>query len=220
MRLHSLGLSVALILVFLPSPAMAQAEFLKDNVTKIVRKVGIHVSTSFADPIDQKNVERDGSYGISVGLAPGRSNGWRYPVGLAWFTEELKTSSGTSFVKLQSRPIVAGIGYGWHFGKLSTGAQVSAGWAFNSAKPIGDIGEAFLLPANSVSVHIGNSFVARPQIKAEYFVTEKFTVRTSLNYVLTNPMVRITTPSGTTSERWNASNFTLSMGLGFYPFRK
>ena len=218
MRLHTLGASVALILALLPSPALAQGEFLKDNVTKIIKKVGFHASTSFSDPIDQKNVIRDGSYGFSVGLAPGHDNGWRYPVGLAWFTEELKSPNGTSFAKLQSRPIVAGIGYGWHFGKLSTGIQLQAGWSFNSLKPSDNLATAF--DASGVTVDVGNSFVVRPQAKVEYFLTPKFTVRSSLNYVMSNPLVTIVTPQGTTRQRWDASNVTLSVGIGIYPFRK
>jgi len=218
MRLHTLGVSVALALALMPSPALAQGEFLKDNVTKIIKKVGFHASTSFSDPVDQKNVIRDGSYGFSVGLAPGHANGWRYPVGLAWFTEELKSPNGTSFAKLQSRPIVAGIGYGWHFGKLSTGAQLQAGWSFNSLKPTDNLATAF--DASSVSVDVGNSFVVRPQLKVEYFLTPKFTLRSSLNYIFSNPRVTIVSPQVTTSERWNASNVTLSLGVGIYPFRK
>jgi hypothetical protein len=38
--------------------------------------------------------------------------------------------------------------------------------------------------------------------------------------VFTNPRVTVITPSGTISERWNASNVSLSLGVGLYPFRK
>jgi len=219
-RIRNIGLISALSIALLPSPAHAQGDFLKDKVGKMIRKVGFHASTSFSDPIDQENIVRDGSYGLSVGLAPGHTNGWRYPFGLAWFTEELKGPSGASFVKLQSRPIVGGIGYGWHFGKLSTGIQLQAGWAFNSAKAIGDTGAAFGTPGSPVYIDIGDSFVVRPQAKVEYFLTPKFTVRSSLNYVMARPMVTLTTPQGTTSKRWDASNVTLSVGIGIYPFRK
>jgi len=219
-RIRSFGLVGALLIVLLPHPAHAQGDFIKDNVGKLIRKVGFHASTSFSDPIDQENIARDGSYGLSVGLAPGHTNGWRYPFGFAWFTEELKGPSGASFVKLQSFPVVAGIGYGWHFGKLSTGVQMQAGWAFNSGKAIGDMGAAFGAPGFPVAVDIGDSFVVRPQAKVEYFLTPKFTVRSSLNYVMAHPMVTLTTPQGTTSKRWDASNVTLSVGIGIYPFRK
>jgi len=219
-RIKNLGLLAVLLVALMPRPAHAQGDFLKDKVGKMIRKVGFHASTSFADPIDQKNIVRDGSYGLSVGLAPGLTNGWRYPFGFGWFTEELKGPSGASFVKLQSLPVVGGIGYGWHFGKLSTGVQMQAGWAFNSGKGIGDMGAAFGAPGFPISVNIGDSFVVRPQAKIEYFLTPKFTVRTSLNYVMAHPMVTITTPEGTTSKRWDASNVTLSVGIGVYPFRK
>jgi hypothetical protein len=219
-RIRNFALIGALLIALVPRPAHAQGDFLKDTVGKMVRKVGFHASTSFSDPIDQKNIVRDGSYGLSVGLAPGLTNGWRYPFGFGWFTEELKGPSGASFVKLQSLPVVGGIGYGWHFGKLSTGIQMQAGWAFNSGKGIGDMGAAFGAPGFPISVDIGDSFVVPPQAKVEYFLTPKFTVRTSLNYVMAHPMVTVTTPEGTTSKRWDASNVTLSVGIGVYPFRK
>lgn len=221
MRLRTLGVTAALLFALTPRPALAQAEFVKDNVTKIIKKVGIHASTSFSDPLNQETTDKDGSYGFSVGLAPGRTDGWRYPVGLAWFTESLRSPSGDNFAKFRSRPVVAGIGYGWHFGKLNTGAQLQAGWAFNSVKPEGDPSAAFLMPGNPIHVNIHNTFVLRPQLKVEYFLTQKFTVRSSLSYIFERPRVDVRSAQGTLiSERWNASNVSLSMGIGFYPFRK
>lgn len=221
MRLHILGLSVAVAIALVPAPARAQSEFVKDNVMKIIKKVGVHASTSFSDPLNQETVDKDGSYGFSVGLAPGRDNGWRYPVGLAWFTESLRAPSGENFAKFRSRPVVAGIGYGWHFGRLSTGAQLQAGWAFNSLKPEGDPSSAFLMPGSSVAMDVHNTFVLRPQLKVEYFLTQKFTLRSSLNYIFERPRVEVLSPQGRIlDEHWNASNVSLSMGIGFYPFRK
>lgn len=221
MRLHTLGLTVAFALALVPSPAAAQAEFLKDNAAKIIKKLGVHASTSFADPLDAKRADKDGSYGFSVGLAPGLKNGWRYPIGIAWFTEELRAPGGASFTELKSRPVVAGIGYGWHFGKLSTAASLQAGWAFNKGKDQGDVGSAFAMPGAATDVSISNALVVRPQVKVEYFVTRKFTVRSALNYIFENPRVTVRSAQGViTSERWNASNVSLSMGVGFYPFRK
>jgi hypothetical protein len=71
-----------------------------------------------------------------------------------------------------------------------------------------------------VAIDISNAFAVRPQLKAEYFLTRKFTVRSSLNYVFTNPRVTVVTPSGTISDHWNASNVSLAIGVGVYPFRK
>jgi hypothetical protein len=217
MRLRALGLSIAVAFALAPSPAAAQGDFVKDNLGKLIKKVGFHVSTNFADPLDTKRAYRDGSYGVSVGLAPGVNNGWRYPFGIAWYTEELVAPNGTIFTQLRARPIYGGIGYGWHFGKLSTGAQVQAGYSFNTLKAHGDPFAAF---GEGITMDISNSFAVRPQLKIEYFLTRKFTVRSSLNYVFTNPRVTVVTPNGTISDRWIASNVSLAVGVGVYPFRK
>jgi hypothetical protein len=217
MRLRTIGLSLVLAISLVPSPAAAQGDYVKDNLGKLIKKIGFHVSTSFADPIDTKRAYRDGSYGVSVGLAPGMNNGWRYPFGIAWYTEELVAPNGTRFADLRARPVYGGIGYGWHFGKLSTGAQVQAGYSFNSLKPNDQLAAAF---GNGVAIDVGNAFAVRPQLKIEYFLTKKFTVRSSLNYVFMNPRVTVVTPTGTLSDRWNASNVSLAVGVGVYPFRK
>ena len=60
----------------------------------------------------------------------------------------------------------------------------------------------------------------RPQAKIEYFLTPKFTLRSSLNYVFMQPRVTVTTPEGVISKHWNASHVSLAVGVGIYPFRK
>ena len=221
MKLRELGLIGALLTVFVPLPAQAQGDFLKDKITKIIQKTGVHASTSFADPLDKSSAERDGSWGLSVGLAPGARNGWRTPFGLAWFTEELKNpGNGVVYSQLRSRPILGGIGYSWHFGKLSTGAQLQAGWAFNTLKEHGDPAVAFAPQGGVLAVDVHNAPVVRPQFKVEYFLTKKFTARSSLSYLFEKPRVDIVTPTGRISERWSASNVQLSLGIGYYPFRK
>src|SRR5262245_30390245 len=130
MRRLAAGVFVLVIQAFTPHAATAQQEFIKDKTAKMIAKIGVHVSSSFADPLDTKQASRDGSYGVSVGLAPGKANGWRYPFGIAWFTEELVAPNGTTFSQLRARPVYGGIGYGWHFGqRWSIGAQVQAGWS-------------------------------------------------------------------------------------------
>lgn len=56
--------------------------------------------------------------------------------------------------------------------------------------------------------------------EAEYFITPRFTFRVSGDYMLIRPDITVTTPAGTMSDRWNASNLHANVGLGFYPFRK
>jgi hypothetical protein len=219
MRLQSLGVSVALMLAFLPSPAMAQREFLKDNLTKIIRKTGVHVNTSWRKPLDS-DVTKGTTFSGSIGLSPGRTNGWRYPFGFTTFSENLHGPNGEEFAKFKSRAILGGIGYGWHFGKLSVGTSVQAGWGFNHGTLAGNTARVFGSPEGPTSIHISNSPILRPQFKVEYFLTPKFTVRSSADYMFLRPAVDVTTVSGPQEDRWRASNFHANVGIGFYPFRK
>jgi hypothetical protein len=209
----------AALLVAGPSFVAAQPAFIKDNTGKMIRKLGVHLNTSFRQPTDA-DVSKGRSYGVSVGLSPGQSNGWRYPVSLSWFSENLHGPSGGRFAALRSRAILAGIGYGWHFGKLSTGAQLQGGFAVNRVRLEGDALDAFDLTAGNVSVHVRNAFLVKPQLKAEYFLTPKFTLRISGDYIFMRPDITVDTPVGTFSNRWDASSFHANVGVGIYPFRK
>ena len=206
-------------LLLLPYDAAAQPEFIKGNVAKMIRKVGIHANTSFRAPVDQ-DVTEGRSYGLSVGLSPGETNGWRYPVALSFFSEHLNSPSGAQFARLRGRALLAGIGYGWHFNKLSTGVSLQGGYAIYKLRGEGNVFGALEVANGPVAMDVSNSWLLRPQIKAEYFLTRKFTLRASGDYVLTHPDIVVTTPAGRISNRWNASNFHANVGIGIYPFHK
>ena len=216
MKWHCLGL-IGVILFAAPVSARAQSEF-KAKATQLARKAGVHFNTSFRESADH-DVSKGTTMGVSIGLSPGRTNGWRYPVGLTMFSEDLHSPSGESFASIESKAILAGIGYGWHFGRLSTGASLQTGYAFNHGQAQGDIQHAFNVPNGAVSLHVENSMLLRPQVKAEYFITPQFTIRGSTDYMLLRPNITVTTPTGE-FVNWNASNFHANVGVGWYPFRK
>jgi hypothetical protein len=210
---------VAGLLMCVPSSADAQPQFIKSNVAKMIRKVGVHANTSFRAPVD-RDVTEGRTYGISVGLSPGETNGWRYPFALVFFSEHLNSPSGAQFARFQGRALLGGIGYGWHFGKLSTGVALQAGYSMNSLRGEGDVFGALELSNGPVTMDVSDTWLLRPQIKAEYFLTRKFTVRVSGDYVLTHPEIVVVTPAGRINDRWDASNFHANIGIGVYPFHK
>jgi hypothetical protein len=210
-------LSAALLAV--PHAAHAQSEFIKDNTAKIIRKLGVHLNTSFREPTDS-DVTKGRTLGVSVGLSPGDSNGWRYPIAVTMFNENLHSPSGARFAMLRTQALLAGIGYGWHFGKLSTGASLQGGYSVNRVRPDGDARGAFDLTSGEVFVHVRNAFLVRPQVKAEYFLTRKLTLRVSGDYVYMRPGITVETPAGVIGNRWDASNFHANVGIGVYPFHK
>ena len=156
-----------------PAPAQAQPEFLKDNVSKIIHKIGVHANVSVREPVDG-DLTKGTTYGGSVVLGGGRKPGWKYPCRSRPRTCYLNGPGGDRFGRLKSWAIVGGIGYGWNFGKLTTSVGLQTGYAFNSGTLEGNAAQAF---GNNgpVSLEIGNAFLLRPKVSLEYFLTPKFT---------------------------------------------
>jgi hypothetical protein len=208
----------ALVLALGPTPASAQPEQVKAIAVKIIRKAGVRANVSVRDPVDP-DVRKGMSVGLSVGLAPGDRNGWRYPISLTTFSENLLSPNGASFAVMRSIGLAGGVGYAHHFGRLVTGASLQTGLAFNRSRIEGDVAQAFDAPPDTVAVDVGHALFLRPHVKAEYFFTRKLALRVSADYVMMRPRIVVTTPGGRLTDRWDASNAHASVGVSFYPFR-
>jgi hypothetical protein len=219
MKLHRLVLIGAVIFACVPAPVHAQSSFIKENTARLIRKIGIHGNVSYRHPLDH-DLSKGWGKGVSVGLSPGRTNGWRYPFALTFFSQDVHSPNGIEFGSVRTRAILGGIGYGWHFGKLSTGIQMQTGYAINHASLLDDIEDAFGVPNGTVAIDAGNSWLLRPEIKAEYFITPKFTVRVSGDYVYMKPTIVVNTPARRFEGQWEESNAHANFGVAFYPFRK
>jgi hypothetical protein len=219
MRLLHFAPIGAIVAILAPGSAYAQSEVVKkDRVLEMARKVGVHLNMSFRDPVDP-DVTKGRTFGISMGLSPGRTNGWTFPVGLTMFSEDLHSPNGETFGSMRTVGLMAGVGYGWHFGRLSTGATLQTGYAMNTGHLDGDVTRAFGAP-DGVGLHVGNSALLRPQVKAEYFLTQKVTLRVSADYMMLRPDISVTTPTERLSDRWDPTNVHANFGIGYYPFRR
>jgi hypothetical protein len=199
-------------------PASARADDFQERIRAVIRKVGVHGNIGVRHPTDT-DVTRGVTFGPSIGLSPGRANGWKFPVALSMFSEDLHSPSGAQFGSVRTRALLAGIGYGWHFGDLSLGPQLEVGYAFNHSSLQDDAPQAFATPG-SVTLEVSNAWVVRPEFKAEYMLTRKFSVRGSLDYVRLRPDIAVLTPVGAAPSTWDLSNVHANAGIGFYPFRK
>ena len=156
------AMSILIFGVLLAVPASAWAD--DGNLRALIRKVGIHGNLGVRNPTDS-DVTRGVSVGPSVGVAPGHSNGWKYPFAFNMFSEYLHGPNGQQFGTVHTRALAAGIGYGWHFGQLSIGPDVEVGYAFNHTSVTGDAG-AFE-ESGPLQMHAANSWLLRPELKAE-----------------------------------------------------
>ena len=219
MNLLTFGLIGAVLVALAPSSAAAQEVAVKNRAIELIRKAGVHLNTSVREPIDP-DVSKGQTFGISIGLSPGRKSGWRYPVGLTMFSENLHAPSGEQFAVLNSTALIAGIGYGWRFGRLATSTSLQTGFAMNRGRLEDHAARAFRAPEGAVSLDVGHSPLLRYQVKGEYFLTEKLTLRASADYMMIRPGITVTTPTERMSNRWDASSVHANAGIGIYPFRR
>lgn len=216
MRKSLTYLVAGLLLVATTSPSFAQ-DLSKDNLVRLMRKVGVHANVGVRAPTD-KDVTEGLTRGLSVGLAPGTHNGWKFPFGLSTYGEDLNGPSGDHFGRLTMQGVYAGVGYGWHLGgKFNTSVALQAGYSRNKVRTIGTDGRAFA-SGDPISIDVANSFVLRPRWHTEYFLSRKVSFRTSLNYIISNPDIVVTTAAGRETETWKPNALNASVGLAFYPF--
>ena len=218
MRLRSLGLIAAVIVLSLPHPAQAQGDFFKDKVRDLIEKSGIYVSTSTRSAVDSE-VRMGPTFGIGYGTAGSKRTGWKYPFSFSSYSGDLETSGGEGFGRFRAQQLMTGIGYQWVNGKMVYTAQLGLGYSFNRAT-LNDTAVSAFRSDGPVTVSVSNSFVVRPQVKAEYFIHHKLSVRAQASYTYTDPNVVVVTATERLAREWRPHHFQLSAAVGVFPFRK
>jgi hypothetical protein len=220
MKLHHLGLIGALLLALVPSPAQAQGEFIKSKVKTFIEKAGVYVSVSSRSSIDD-DVDMAPSIGIGYGSASRNPRtGRKIPFSFSSYSGHLETDeTNATFGRFKSQQIMSGIGYQWVRGKMIYSTQLGVGFAFNKVRLDAGAAPAFGV-AEPVRVDVSNSFVVRPQAKAEYFLHRKVSVRGSVSYTYTDPDVVVSTATQQFTREWNPHHVHASVAMGFFPFRK
>lgn len=218
MKLRHLGLTAALLIAFSPRPAQAQGDFIKDHVTHLIQKAGIYVSGSVKNATDS-DVDVTQKISISPGFGGHPRTGRKYPFSLSSYSADF-VNAGGAFGHFRSRQIISGIGYEWApTRKFIYGAQLGIGYSFNSID-MNAAAPALFNVDGPVQLDVKNSWVVRPQLKAEYFMLRKMSVRVQTGYLHTNPHVVVQTPTARIEDDWKPSHYYFSVGVGFFPFRK
>ena len=219
MKMRNLCLTGALIVAFLPAPAQAQGE-IKDRLKSLIEKSGIYVSMSTRSAIDD-DVNMGPSIGIGYGTASKNPRtGKKYPFSFSSYSGNLETDANDArFGRFKAQQIMSGIGYQWVRGKMIYSTQLGLGYSFNSVTLDPGVAVAFGVP-EPVGVSVSNSWVVRPQAKAEYFVHRKLSLRTQLSFTYTDPEVVIHTVNEDFTQEWRPHHLQLSFALGVFPFRK
>jgi hypothetical protein len=216
--MRHLGLIAALVFALTPSPAQAQGDFVKDKLKELIEKSGVYVSMSTRSSLDN-DVRMGRTFGVGYGTAGSKRTGIKYPFSFSGYSGDLETSDGAGFGRFKARQIMSGIGYQWVHGKMVYGAQLGLGYSFNDVT-LDPVATQAFAASEPVSVSVSNSWVVRPQLKAEYFVHRKISLRTQLSYTYTDPAVVIHTATQDIGQEWRPHHMQLSFAVGVFPFRK
>ena len=220
MKLRNLGLIGVLMVALVPAPAQAQGDFIKDKLKSLIETAGVYVSLSSRSAIDN-DVNMGRTLGIGYGSASRNPRtGKKFPFSFSSYSGDLETSGEHNrFGRFSAKQIMSGIGYQWVRGKTIYSTQLGLGYSFNSVTLDPGVAIAFGVP-EPVGVSVSNSFVVRPQAKAEYFIHRKLSVRGQLSYTFTDPDVVITTVNEQLVREWRPHHVQLSIAMGFFPLRK
>jgi len=216
--MRNLGLIVALLLALLPRPAQAQGDFIKSKLKDLIERSGVYVSASTRSSIDN-DVRMGTTLGVGYGIAGRQRSGRKIPFSFSGYGGDLETAEGAGFGRFSAKQIMSGIGYQWVHGKMVYGAQLGAGYSFNNVTLDPAVSSAFGV-TEPVAVSVSNSFVLRPQVKAEYWLHRKMSLRTQLSYTYTDPEVVIHTANRDFAHEWRPHHLQLSFAVGFFPLRK
>lgn len=201
-----------------PSPAQAQSDFIKSKLKELITRSGVYVQASSRSSIDN-DVRMGRSFGIGYGIAGRQTKGRKIPFSFGGYSGDLETAGGSEFGRFKATQVMSGIGYSWVHGKMVYGAQMGVGYSFNKVTLHDGVSTAFGVEG-PVAVDVSDSWVLRPQVKAEYFLTRKVALRTQLSYTYTDPDVTVRTGAEEISHEWRPHHMQLSFAVGVFPFRK
>lgn len=144
---------------------------------------------------------------VSPLIKLGSPRGLGPAVAFDWFHAKLESVGGfTPLVRVQVKPIMAGIGYTVATTRLSITPSIVAGYAFNSISVTGT-GATEGLP-----VEVDNSFAWRIGASAWIDVSRRIALNVSSGYLLTG--LRLTVLEGGRLERRDASGDTTILHAG------
>jgi hypothetical protein len=216
--MRNLGLITALVIALAPRPAQAQGDFVKSKLKDLIERSGVYVSGSTRSALDS-DVRMGTTLGVGYGIAGRQRPGRKIPFSFSGYSGALETNDGSDFGRFSAKQIMSGIGYQWVRGKMVYSTQLGVGYSFNKVTLNPGVAAAFGVP-EPVGVTVSNSFVVRPQAKAEYWIHRKLSVRTQLSYTFTDPDVIIHTPSQDFAREWSPHHYQLSLAVGVFPLRK
>lgn len=176
-----------------------------------VRMVAVGASTRIASPASDV-LGSDFSVGPIVRLRP--RDGLGPAIAFNWTDTAVETGpfGQPALATVKLRPVMAGVEYGVVRGRLSAGASIVAGYAFNSLR----IDTERAAPGRAIGVR--NSFVWRPGVSMWFDVTPRIGINIFGGYLSTRPTVTFASDASVLAERLRVQSAVVSIGAAYWLF--
>jgi hypothetical protein len=210
----SLRRSIQAVALALALPAVATAQ--TDNRLAVGGAVGLRASgrTDATGDLNPVFIWRIGHAGP----------GWGFRYGFPWYETDLARSLGgrvEPFGRLNVRPIMAGYGYRFAVGRVTTmSANLKGGYAFSSFAMQPTFGDRYqsTLSVQGVSVDAANTFVVQPELTAWIDIGRKVGLNITTGYMIARPHVALRTAAGSDRRRVDADMFMMKIGAVYSIF--
>jgi hypothetical protein len=205
----------ASLLIFLTTaaPAMAQSA----GRVAVGAAIGTRIAPSSIVGGDRVGVGLTWRLGVN-------KEGFGWEGGLGWFSSKVSHSFGNEpafyLGKVRTKRLMVGYGYTHLMGPIAVKGSIQGGYDFMSFDVAPSATDAYgaRLGTRSVTADVSNAFVVGPQIKVSHDLSRKIGINVTSGYMITRPMLTISTTVGEEGQRLRADMFTLKMGVVYSVF--
>jgi hypothetical protein len=215
MLVHAKGICILTLAAIASSAFVSTAHAQEGNTLA----VGVNYTARAADASGAH-----GSRGIGFAWRFGHGGtGWGWATGLGWFSADINRSVAGRSIELGEvhvRPLMAGYGYTYSFGRTSVSAELVGGYAFVSFSQAAAASDAYRdgLGARSLTLRTSNTFVVRPQTSVWVNMSKRVGVNLTAGYVVARPHLQIRSSLGEESLRLRTDMMVVSAGLVYKIF--
>jgi hypothetical protein len=212
-------LALSVIMTVLTTDVYADGDNPLDNA---VAHVGVGGGISFINP---RSSEGDRSTGATfIYQWHSFHSHWGPTFALDWHSTDFNQPLGSGSAPLgtlRMRALLAGVGGTRRFGKLSTSANIVAGYSFNDFTEANDAAPSFANAGISlVNVSVENCVVVRPSVAAWYDVASHVGVGVGVGYIVARPDKTLTTATGSQVQELRADALEVTAGVIFGLWKK
>jgi len=151
------------------------------------------------------------------------TEGWGWQYGLNWYSLDVDrpiAGRSTPLGELRVRPFMGGYGYTHLMGPVAVTVDAIGGYALTRFDLTSEAANAYRerLGAGSLSAHMSNTPVVKPEVSLWVDVTRKVGLMANAGYIIARPRFTVSSTLGSDVERYRADAMSITVGAVYRIF--